>query len=258
MQTYQTKKSLGQHFLRDKNAIQRIVQQLPKDSCVLEIGPGSGAITQPLRQHCQQLTVLEKDDRFANLWQQEAEHDAHFSLVHGDVMDVLETAIKQQPYTWIVGNLPYNISGPLTAKLANIALQGGMVLMYQREVANRLLAEPGERGCGGLSVLVRYFYTVKRLLSLPPGAFSPPPKVHSTVICLQAHHHQHTIAFEPLQKTVRRGFAHRRKTIFNQFRGLLHDEDWQQVGIAKGLRPEALSQHQWIQLAAYLEDKDAP
>ncbi|MDQ6950669.1 MAG: 16S rRNA (adenine(1518)-N(6)/adenine(1519)-N(6))-dimethyltransferase RsmA [Mariprofundales bacterium] len=248
------KKSLGQHFLTDQHAIARIVDAVPSGVTALEIGPGRGAITTPLRQRCSQLTVIEKDHNLAAHWQQQGEHDATFGIIHGDVMDLLTTTVRDTQPAWIVGNLPYNISGPLTAQLAALDGISGMVLMYQREVAERIAAAPGTgRVCGGISVITCFYWNIVRICTLPPGAFSPPPKVHSVVLQFSRNPRSADPAgFARLQKCVRTGFAHRRKTIHNNFRPQMNPERWQLCGIDPGLRPEALSLEQWIALAKAL------
>ena len=247
------KKSLGQHFLRNRQAIRRIAEAIPEQASVLEIGPGPGAITEALLARAAQLTVIERDDRFAAHWQQRSQSEPQLSVIHGDVLEELDAAIDMARPEWIAGNLPYNISGPLTAQLAGYPLSGGMVLMYQREVAERIAAEAGSKVYGTLSVLVRHYYHVKRLLTLPPGAFAPPPKVHSAVILLSPHHRQPSCDYSALQHTVRRGFAHRRKTIANNFRGLLSAGDFEQLAIDPGLRPEQLDYAAWSRITLALE-----
>jgi len=246
------RKSLGQHFLTSQMAIRRIVEAIPAGSHVLEIGPGQGAITEPLLQRAEQLVVIEKDDRFAAAWSARAKDESTLTCVHADVLDVLDAQIYEYQPRWIAGNLPYNISGPLSAALFAHHLSGGMVLMYQREVGGRIMAGPGGRVYGGLSVLARHFYDIKRLLTLPPGAFSPPPKVYSVVLLLTPHGRHPVCDYADLQKTVRRGFAHRRKTIANNFRDILAVEDWRNLGIDPKSRPEQLDYAAWARLARLL------
>ncbi len=242
-------KALGQHFLRNESAISRIVHAVPAGASVLEIGPGSGAITVPLAAHAGGLTLIEKDDRFAKHWQQYCNQRADFYLIHNDVLSCLPDALASHQTQWIVGNLPYNISGPLTALMSSMSLSGGMVLMYQREVGERILAGPGSKTYGGLSVLVRHYYTVSRLLSLPPGAFSPPPKVHSVVLRLLPHGQPPPCPWDALQRCVRVGFAHRRKTLRNNFRHLFTPEEISSLGIDPGKRAEQLAYSSWTRLA---------
>lgn len=251
-QPQRAKKSLGQHFLHDQHAIARIAKAVPTDAIAIEIGPGRGAITEALLRHVGKLTVIEMDDQFAAHWQEVAENNAKLSVIHGDVMQEIEMVVNDVQPDWIAGNLPYNLSGPLTAKLAALSVSGGMVLMYQREVAERIAADPGSKTYGGLSVLVRHHYNVQRLLTLPPGAFSPPPKVHSAVILLTPHGRVPACDYALLQKTVRQGFAHRRKTIFNNFRKELSAEQFEAIDINPRQRPEQLGYQQWVKISLLL------
>jgi len=246
------RKSLGQHFLISQMAIRRIVEAVPAGKTVLEIGPGQGAITELLLQRAEKLVVVEKDDRFAAVWNERAAKLSALTCVHADVLTVLDDQIREHQPQWIAGNLPYNISGPLSAALFAHHLSGGMVLMYQREVGNRITADPGSRVYGGLSVLARHFYDVKRLLALPPGAFSPPPKVHSVVLLLTPHERKPTCDYAALQQTVRKGFAHRRKIIANNFKGVLAEDGWRNLGIDPKARPEQLDYDAWSRLACLL------
>jgi 16S rRNA (adenine1518-N6/adenine1519-N6)-dimethyltransferase len=244
------KKALGQHFLHDAHAIRSIVEAVPEGRRVLEIGPGLGAITEALLGRALHLTVIEKDDRFAAHWQRRAEGCDKLAVVHADVLDrVFERTVEQAGVEWIVGNLPYNISGPLTARLAALDLAGGMVLMYQKEVADRIVAGPGGRVYGSLSVMVRHHYEPRRLLVLPPGAFSPPPAVHSAVVLLTPHRRRPPTDIRALEATLREGFRHRRKTIANNFRGRLKPADWFDMVIDPETRPEMLPYAKWAQIA---------
>jgi len=253
--SFRANKALGQHFLVSEKAIRTIAEAIPVGETAVEIGPGPGAITKSVLARVKHLTIIEKDDRFANYWQEKTSEYDHLSVCHGDVMEDLAAVVEQDKPQWIVGNLPYNISGPLTAALASFSLSGGMVLMYQREVGQRIVAEPGSKIYGGLSVLVRHFYEPKKLITLPPGAFNPPPKVHSMVIRLLPHGKTPLCAFDDLQKTVRQGFAHRRKTIFNQYRGQLTQEDFFSIDIDPKQRPEQLAYDDWVKITLLLHDK---
>jgi len=241
-------KALGQHFLRDQRAIAKIAMAVPEGASAIEIGPGPGAITHALLQRVGSLTVIEKDNRFASMWAEHAVEQSQLNVVHGDVLKVLEETVAQTQPEWITGNLPYNISGPLTAQLTSHSLSGGMVLMYQREVGDRIMAGPGSKTYGGLSVLARHHYHVKRLLLLPPGAFSPPPKVHSVVLLFTPHGETPPCSFDTLQKTVRKGFAHRRKTILNNFKGSLTANDFTAIDIDPRSRAEQLDYEAWTRI----------
>lgn len=178
------KKSLGQHFLRDENAGRRIVDLLRSEAGdqVLEIGPGRGALTRFLRPlPWNRLVLVEKDDALA------AEHAARalpgLSVVHGDAMDFDWAALAGG---WkIVGNLPYNVASPLMWDIVSrVPDLRRAVFMIQKEVADRILAEPGGRTYGALSVWMRSFVTPDKGFVLGPAAFSPPPKVDSAVVVL--------------------------------------------------------------------------
>ena len=251
---FRANKALGQHFLVSQKAIRTIAEAIPVGETAIEIGPGPGAITTSVLERVKHLTIIEKDDRFAEFWQKKTSEHLNLSVAHGDVMELLDDVVTQDNPQWIVGNLPYNISGPLTASLASFSLSGGMVLMYQREVGQRITAEPGSKVYGGLSVLVRHFYHPKKLIILPPGAFNPPPKVHSMVIQLLPHGKEPKCAYDDLQKTVRQGFAHRRKTIYNQFRGQLTQEDYLSIGLDPKKRPEQLAYDDWVQITLLLKN----
>jgi 16S rRNA (adenine1518-N6/adenine1519-N6)-dimethyltransferase len=246
------KKALGQHFLKSEKAIRMIVEAIPEGASAIEIGPGPGAITSQLVDRLSALTVIEKDNRFATHWSGVAQTRSHLNVVHGDVLKVLDDTVANVKPEWIVGNLPYNISGPLTAQLASYPLSGGMVLMYQREVGDRIMSDPGSKVYGGLSVLARHHYRVKRLLLLPPGAFSPPPKVHSVVLLFTPHGETPACSYDSLQKIVRQGFAHRRKTINNNFKGQLTADDWAALEIDPGKRPEQLDYDAWVRITQKL------
>jgi len=243
------KKALGQHFLKDRKAIATIAGAVPEGAVAVEIGPGPGAITEPLLERVSRLTVIEKDDRFAEHWQQRALEREGLSVAHGDVLDLLEKTVDRAQAEWVVGNLPYNISGPLTARLAALNLSGGMVLMYQKEVADRIVSGPGSRVYGSLSVMVRHHYEPKRLLVLQPGAFSPPPKVQSAVITLTPHRRRPPCDIRALEATLREGFRHRRKTIANNFKGKLRPADWLELVIDPDTRPEMLPYAKWAAIA---------
>jgi 16S rRNA (adenine1518-N6/adenine1519-N6)-dimethyltransferase len=253
---FRANKALGQHFLVSEKAIRTIAEAIPIGESAIEIGPGPGAITKSVLARVKHLTIIEKDDRFAQYWQEKTAEHTNLSVVHGDVMEDLASTVAKDNPQWIVGNLPYNISGPLTAALASYTLPGGMVLMYQREVGQRIIAEPGTKIYGGLSVLVRHFYEPKKLITLPPGAFNPPPKVHSMVIRLTPHGRIPLCEYDHLQKTVRQGFAHRRKTIYNQFRGQLTQEDYLSIDIDPQKRPEQLAYTDWVRITLLRKEKE--
>lgn len=252
--SFETKKSLGQHFLHDQYVIKRIVDVVPEACKVIEIGPGRGALTHRLLERKHQLTLIEKDHRLVEYWQEEAKNQK-IQVESGDVLALFEPVFDAVQPQWVVGNLPYNISGPLTALLCSRHVCGGMVLMYQKEVADRIAAAEGSKTCGSLSILARHFYDIKRLIRVVPGSFSPPPNVQSAVIVLTPHGRTPMCSYARLEKTVRQGFAHRRKTLRNNFRDKISLESWESIGIPPIKRPEQLPYTDWVKISVWLEEK---
>ena len=212
---------------------------------MLEIGPGSGALTEHLLPRAAMLVVVEKDCHWASFWQARA-HE-RLLAVHGDALDLVEDLVIRHALDWVVGNLPYHISGPLMAKIAGLAL-AGVVVMVQQEVAERIAAPPGSRAFSRLSALVRHHYHPEITLRLGPGAFFPPPKVHSAVVRLRATPPL-PVPFAHYAETVRIGFAHPRKTLRNNLRGWLTAEAIAALGLDPGMRPQAVPPEGWAEIA---------
>lgn len=218
-------KALGQHFLREPRIARRIIDAagLEPGHRVLEIGPGGGVITRAL---CDAVgpdgtvVAVEADPRFADLLAAEAL--ANLELVQADALQVDLAGLG--PFDRIVSNLPYQISGPVTAAFLELyAAQGWdrAVLMYQKEFAGRLLAGPGTKAYGRLSVYTARYCAVSKVRDVPPGCFDPPPKVESTVIRLDPHPEPpFEVADERLWRAVVDGvFQQRRKQLRNTVPG---------------------------------------
>ena len=177
------RKRFGQHFLADAGVIDAIVDAIdprPGQSLV-EIGPGLGALTTPLRQRCGALTVIELDrDLAARLRRQ-----AGLTVIEADVLRVDFAALAAaagQPLR-VVGNLPYNISTPILFHLLGAAAQvADQHFMLQKEVVQRMAAAPGNKDYGRLTVMLQWRYRIESVLDVPPEAFEPPPRVHSAVV----------------------------------------------------------------------------
>ena len=225
------RRRFGQHFLADARAAARIVEAAgasPREP-VLEIGPGRGALTEPLVRAALRIAAVELDRDLA-AWLRERYPQERLVLFE---RDVLELTLGEVPPALgfpagtplvVVGNLPYNISKPVAAMLVR---QRGAVaraaLMFQREVAERLTASPGTRAYGPLTVLVGRAYRVERLFHLPPSAFRPRPEVTSTVTRWERLPPQELIdTLEPaLRACLAACFAHRRQTLLNNLRAAL-------------------------------------
>ena len=263
------RKRFAQHFLEAAwvNKLAAAVAATPDDS-ILEIGPGRGAITRPLAAQARRLLAIEVDrDLAADL---EAAALPNVTVITSDVLSVdlvpIITAWLGAPpapanQIRVVGNLPYNISSPILFTLLDLAAKTGGVrdamLMLQKEVADRLVAKTGTRDYGVLTVLTGLNAEVTRVLSLPPGAFRPPPKVHSAVVRLVFRPSKVEVRDQDLfVRMVRTMFTQRRKTISNALkpfgveRGVEPAEALAAAGIDPKRRPETLDLAEMAALAA--------
>lgn len=248
------RKRFGQNFLQDSRIIESIVDAVnpAADDSVIEIGPGLGAITQPLLNRLNKLHVVEIDRDIIRRLQQQ--FPAEKLVIHaGDALAFDFASIPGQ--LKIVGNLPYNISTPL---LFHLASYGDRVIdmhfMLQKEVVDRMVAEPSCADYGRLSVMLQYRFEMESLIDVPPESFWPPPKVDSAVIRMMPSPGRCGLARDEtvLEKLVSQAFAQRRKTLRNNLKGLLSDEDFAAVGVDPTLRPENIRVEQYVAMANLL------
>ena len=217
-------KRLGQHFLRDQRTIERIIQALnPKpNETIIEIGPGTGALTATLVERAGRVVAVEFDNKLAPLLSERFADSANFKLVMADALTTDFCAeILPATSARLVANLPYNISTAILQRLiSQRACIEEMVLMLQREVVERVLAPPGTTDRGFISVLVEAYCEAEKLFDVAPGAFRPPPKVWSSVMRVQFRPriNANVADEELLFQTVSAGFAQKRKTILNNLR----------------------------------------
>ncbi|HEX6044153.1 MAG TPA: 16S rRNA (adenine(1518)-N(6)/adenine(1519)-N(6))-dimethyltransferase RsmA [Pyrinomonadaceae bacterium] len=214
-------KRLGQHFLKDPRTVQRIVEALnpTPDETIVEIGPGTGALTSALVERAGRVVAVEFDENLEPLLREKFAGVANFELVMADALTTdFCSIIQPSRRARLAANLPYNISTAILQRLiAQRECIPEMVVMLQREVVERVLAPPGSSERGFLSVLVEAYADTEKLFDVAPGAFRPPPKVWSSVMRLTFK--PRTIANEELfWQTVSAGFAQKRKTILNNFR----------------------------------------
>jgi 16S rRNA (adenine1518-N6/adenine1519-N6)-dimethyltransferase len=238
------RRSLGQNFLLDLNITRRIARAAGplEDATVLEIGPGPGGLTRALLEEgAAAVIAVERDDRcLAALEQVSAVADGRLHVVAGDALAVNITALAAQYGTLrVVANLPYNISTPLLIRwLKQISLFDRFVLMFQSEVADRLAAEPGSKAYGRLSVAAQWRCEVRPLFTLPPRAFTPAPKVSSTVVELTPRDLIRGEADpEILEEVVAAAFGQRRKMLRAALKGTFADPKAVLTGV--GIAPEA-------------------
>jgi dimethyladenosine transferase len=265
------KSKLGQNFLRDANAVERIVDALGDitSTTVVEIGPGHGAITGALAARARRLVAVEIDHDLAIGLRVRFSPET-VTIIEQDVLtfDFAAACAKYnegRPLR-IVGNLPYYITSPILLKLAaSHAALDLAVLMVQREVADRITAQPGTRDYGVLSVTAQMYGPVEPLLALPPEAFSPPPEVHSTVFRWRfaPRFKELGVDEEPFLRFVKLAFAQKRKTLLNNLRSAgFASVDiaraLEQAGIPAQARAETLTLQNFAALATKLSLRTAP
>jgi len=210
------RKRFGQHFLTDAGVIDDIVAAIdpkPGDALV-EIGPGLGAMTDPLAARCTRLTVIELDRDLAARLRRRPELD----VVEGDVLRVDFGALAQQlgAKLRVVGNLPYNISTPILFHLLDaVASIEDQHFMLQKEVVQRMAAGPGGKEYGRLSVMLQWRYDIESVLDVPPEAFEPPPRVDSAVVRMQPLPDVPLLDAGLLEELVAVAFSQRRKLLRN-------------------------------------------
>jgi 16S rRNA (adenine1518-N6/adenine1519-N6)-dimethyltransferase len=254
--SHRARKRFGQNFLHDKNIIAQIVSVFEADSAlsIVEIGPGKGALTMPLLRASGHLHVIEIDTDLAALLEEKCASLGHLELHIGDALKFDYSKIEPGPLQ-IIGNLPYNISTPLLFHLldylSNIKF---MVLMLQKEVVDRICASEDEREYGRLSVMIQSRCDVENLFSVPPGAFTPAPKVTSAVVKISP---KKSISpdiknFVLFEKIVRQAFSQRRKTLRNALRDLVQVSCLETLSISATARPGNLSVNDYINIANHL------
>ena len=248
------KKQLGQHFLADRSYIDKIVLAVnPKDGDrLVEIGPGQGANTLPLQRLHPKLTVNEFDRDLVGPLAAAAEPLGEMTIIHRDVLQVDFTELAAGSPIRLVGNLPYNISSPiLFHALDHAAVITDMHFMLQKEVVDRMAADPGSKVYGRLSVMLQAFCKVTSLFVVPPGAFRPPPKVDSAVVRLVPRDPA-TVGILDRKRfahVVKAAFGQRRKTLRNALQNVCTPEQFEAAGVRSDARAEQLDVAQFIALA---------
>lgn len=253
------RKRFGQHFLRDRQIILRIIDAIgPAPSQrLVEIGPGWGALTAPLLQAAGELDAVELDRDLIPALRRRCDGLGNLRIHQGDALKFDFTRLGQdQRRLRLAGNLPYNISTPLLFHLlAQAAWIEDMHFMLQQEVAARMAAEPRQAAYGRLSVMVQYYCQVELLFVIGPAAFSPPPKVQSALVRLVPYRPLPVPAANPerFATLVRQAFAQRRKTLRNALRELASAGELAAAGIDPGARPETLGVAEFVALSNRLE-----
>ncbi len=253
------KKRFGQNFLTDHSIITQLIDCIHPDNSetIIEIGPGLGALTKPLLSKITQLHVIEIDRDIVSWMQREyAKPDyAHNQLVMHNV-DALKFDFASLGNTLrVTGNLPYNISTPILFHLIkNLECIKDMHFMLQKEVVERMVAEPSTSAYGRLSVMLQYYLRMEYLITVPPEAFEPAPKVESAFVRCTPHTTLPFIANDTalFAKVVLAAFSQRRKTIRNTLKTFLNDDDFTKLNLDSRLRAENLSVSQFVMVTNYL------
>jgi len=245
------RRRFGQHFLVDRRYIERILDAVnaSREDRIVEIGPGLGALTQPMLDRVERLTVIEIDrDLAARL---AAEHPStRLDLRVADALSFDFASLGDR--LRVIGNLPYNISSPLLFHLARYeAHLRDITVMLQKEVVARMTASPGTQEYGRLSVMLQVRFRIERLFVVPPGAFRPSPKVDSAVARLvPLGAERPPVADDALfARVVAAAFGQRRKTLRNALKGVATETDLEREGIAPGARGETLAVTDFVRLA---------
>ena len=263
MPAHPRRKAFGQHFLRDQSLCERLtdlcIQKLRDSGCksLLEVGPGSGALTEPLIRKLVDLPfvqfgVAEMDRKWADHW------NGVVRVWDADFLNVPESEWLARPPLGVISNLPYASGTAILLRLAeNPSKIPFMILMFQAEVAQRLRAESGSKAWGSLSLWIQNFWDVSKVASVPPGAFQPPPDVDSEVVLLlprstprlSSMPMQSPEAVKLWDQLLRACFAHRRKMLRAGLNGTPQfKEALEPAGIDPTLRAEALTWEQWDRL----------
>lgn len=265
---FRPKKNLGQNFLVDPGISHKIIalSGFTAGDTILEIGPGKGALTLPLAEEVKHVVAVEKDGQLVD-WLSRRLHEnglGNVTLLHGDIMRTDWQLFRKyfQGGIHVIGNLPYNISSAVLLKMCRHSQwMGQAILMFQKEVADRLTAPPGGKAYGALTLLVQYHAKALSVLKVLKGSFFPVPKVDSMVVSLdfEKPYPRGTVQEAVFNKVVKGAFAHRRKTVLNSLKGALEHQTRESLltalaacGINPGKRAEVLDMADFLRLSSAL------
>lgn len=276
------KKSLGQHFLNSRHVLEQIITagNIKNGENILEIGPGTGILTDALLKAGAIVTAVEKDDRALIGLKEKFVHEiesGQLKLIHGDILDENLPplfSILHSPYSYaLIANIPYYITGAILEKfLEHEPRPDRMVLLVQKEVADRIIARP-EQSTGKskesiLSISVKIFGTPKMVAKVPPGAFTPPPTVDSAILSIEnISGHAFGPILEKNPEGIRRffnivhaGFAHKRKFLKRNLESTINPEIlnslWKELALNEKIRAEDLTPEEWQNIATYIMSRE--
>ncbi|MEI3597902.1 MULTISPECIES: 16S rRNA (adenine(1518)-N(6)/adenine(1519)-N(6))-dimethyltransferase RsmA [unclassified Oceanobacillus] len=260
------KKSLGQNFIIDVNILQNILKHagVDKDSGVIEIGPGIGALTEQLAIHADKVVAFEIDQRLLPILDDTLEAYSNIEIIHQDILEadvteVIKEQFKENQPIRIVANLPYYITTPILLKLLHDQLPvESITVMIQKEVAERMAAEPNSKSYGSLTIAIQYYTNAEVVMNVPKTVFNPQPNVDSGILKLELRKEPpvHVEDEDFFFRIVKASFAQRRKTLRNNLANLFTDMNKTEIqkvmdraGIDGGRRGESLSMEEFAQLA---------
>jgi 16S rRNA (adenine1518-N6/adenine1519-N6)-dimethyltransferase len=256
---------LGQHFLSDARYCSRIADalELRADDLVIEVGPGHGAVTGLLASRARGVVAIEIDSTLVDDLRQKFQHSRNVEIIHGDVLltDLGEVCRRHQVgRCYVFGNLPYYITSPIIHHVLGFATQVRAVgLLVQREVADRLVAQPGSRDYGYLTVLTQLYSSTRVVFQIPPGAFSPPPKVHSAFVRFEMRTGGRSPSREDEQEFLlflKQSFAYKRKKLLNclaeRYSRQKIEAELDRLGLPQGVRAEQIPLDQFLAIFSSL------
>ena len=254
------RKRFGQHFLHDRSVLDRIVEALAPqpDQALLEIGPGRGALTERLVSRSRTLDAVEIDRDLSVLLRERFGAAPGFELHECDALEFDLAALggRRAQRLRVIGNLPYNISTPLLFHVAAAHEHiDDLHVMLQKEVIDRIVAAPASSEYGRLTVMLAPWFEARHLFDVGPGAFTPAPRVWSSVARLRVRREPAFVVPPAYARTVSAAFSQRRKTLRNALRSVLDIKAITAAGIDPGVRPETLSPAQFAALAAQVREQ---
>ncbi len=228
---FETSKRLGQNFLINESVVEGIIESAGvKDSIVIEIGPGIGTLTARLAKEARQVIAVELDERLIPILKDRFSHYPNVEIIHGDILEIdlekicesIQERYRNHPIK-IIGNLPYYITTPIILKLIKREIPvESIVIMIQKEVAERIIAEPGSNKCGAITYAVHYYSVPSSIMEVKKESFYPKPKVDSMVIELNLRKEKAVFTDDEKQffRIINSGFMHRRKTLLNALQSM--------------------------------------
>ena len=259
---FSIKKKFGQNFLIDQNMVDKIVKGsgVTKDDVVIEVGPGLGSMTMTLAQHCAKVICIEIDDTVIPILKEIVPDNVE--IVHADVLKLdIESLIA--PYSQnvhVVANLPYYIAAPIITRFMETKVKS-LTMMMQKEVADRMRANPKTKDYGSLTIFVNYHAQVSLVTNVARTCFLPKPNVDSTVLNLKLEKKYHPQNEELFLKLIRAAFSQRRKTMINSLEKEMNLDKKQmaellnEIGISEKARAEELSIEDYVKLADIINVK---